>query len=177
VEWATRGIGELLPDAWARFCDFLPASAREGNLAAAYGRFLADPDPAVRDRAADEWCRWDDAQMRAGTDRSPDRRFADPQFRLCFARLVTHYWAHAAFLADGALLDGATALRGIPGVIVHGESDLGCPLEVPREFDHRWPDGRLVVLDGAGHGAGPQMTEALVNALDQFGAGTGSNAS
>lgn len=170
VEWATRGIGGLLPDGWARFRDFLPASAQEGNLAAAYGRLLADPDPAVRSRAAEEWCRWDDTQMRAGTDRPPDPRFADPRFRLCFARLVTHYWAHAAFFGDGELLEGATALAGIPGAIIHGEDDLGCPLGTPRELDRRWPDGELVILGGVGHG-GTEMTGALIDVLDRFGAG------
>jgi proline iminopeptidase len=88
---------------------------------------------------------------------------------------VTHYWAHAAFLDDGALLAGATALDGIPGVILHGEDDLGCPLETPRGLDLRWPDGELVTLGGVGHGGGREMTKALIDALDRFAAGADRN--
>jgi proline iminopeptidase len=169
VEWVTRGIGRLLPGPWARFRDFLPPSEREGNLAAAYARLLADPDSSIRERAAYEWCRWDDAQTRAGTDRPPDPRFEDARFRLCFSRLVTHYWANAGFLPDGALLAGAGALAGIPGAIVHGGNDLGCPLDVPRDLSRVWADADLVVIDGAGHGSSAPMTDALIVATDRFG--------
>jgi proline iminopeptidase len=38
---------------------------------------------------------------------------------LRFARLVTHYWRHAAFLEESQLLRDATKLNGIPGVLIH----------------------------------------------------------
>ena len=57
----SRGIGRIFPEAWARFRDHVPAGERDGDLAAAYARLLADPDPAVHQAAADEWCRWEDA--------------------------------------------------------------------------------------------------------------------
>ncbi len=33
---------------------------------------------------------------------------------MAFARLVTHYWHHVAWLEDGALLRDAERLAGIP---------------------------------------------------------------
>ena len=57
----SRGLGRLFPDAWVRFRDHVPAAERDGDLVAAYARLLADPDPAVHQAAADEWCRWEDA--------------------------------------------------------------------------------------------------------------------
>jgi proline iminopeptidase len=164
VEWATHGIGRLLPAEWERFCEGAQA-ADGGGLVAAYARLLADPDPVVRERAARKWCEWDDAQMRAGTARPPDPRFEDATFRLRFARLVTHYWSHAAWLPDGWALDRIDAVAGIPGVMVHGRLDLGAPLEVPWKLAKAWPSGRLVVVEGEGHG-GSEIAREVASAIN-----------
>jgi proline iminopeptidase len=66
-----------------------------------------------------------------GPGTPPDPRYDDPVFRLCFARLVTHYWRHAAWLEDGALLRDVDKLTGIPGVLIHGRRDLSAPLDIP----------------------------------------------
>lgn len=90
---------------------------------------------------------------------------------MAFARLVTHYWRHAAWLEDGALLRDAAGLAAIPSVLVHGRLDLGSPLDVAWEVSRAWPGSSLVVVDGAGHSAGdPGMAEALVAATDRFAA-------
>jgi proline iminopeptidase len=46
---------------------------------------------------------------------------------MAFARIVTHYFHHHAWLEDGVLLREAGRLDGIPGVLVHGRLDLGGP--------------------------------------------------
>ena len=159
VDWITRRVGRLFPSQWARFRDGVPPADRDGDLAEAYSRLLEGPDPAVRERAARDWCRWEDTHIAV----RPDPAYQDPVYRLAFARLVTHYWRHAAFLEDGALLAGAGRLAGVPGVLVHG------PLDVAWELAMAWPDAELVVLDEAGHSAGdPGMTEAVVAATDRF---------
>ena len=163
VEWITRDVGRLLPAAWERFRDGVPEPDRDGSLVDAYSRLLHDPDPAVHHRAARDWCAWDDAQMNPGGP--PDPRHEDPAFRLCFARLVTHYWRHAAWLRDGELIDGAVRLAGVPGVLVHGRMDVGSPLEVPWRLSRSW--GELAVVD-EGHMGGPATTERLVSATDGF---------
>jgi proline iminopeptidase len=169
VDWLTRRVGRLFPEQWARFRDGVPAADRDGDLAEAYARLLADPDPAVRERAARDWCRWEDSHVSVRPDHRPDPRYDDPVFRMVFARLVTHYWRHAAFLEDGALLAGAGRLAGIPGVLVHGRLDVSSPLDIAWELARAWPDAELVVLDEAGHSArDPGMTEAVVAATDRF---------
>ncbi|MFC3502966.1 prolyl aminopeptidase [Micromonospora krabiensis] len=170
VEWITRDMGRIFPAEWARFRDGVPPADRDGNLAAAYARLLADPDPAVRDRAAREWCLWDDTHVRTVPGWRPDPRFADPGFRMLSARLVSHYWSNAAFLPDGALLDGAARLAGIPGVLLHGRLDVSSPLDVAWQLAQAWPDARLEVVEAAGHGAGHGIGERVVAALDDFAA-------
>ena len=170
VAWATRGVGRYFPAEWRRFRDGVPAPERDGDLAAAYARLLADPDPAVHEAAARRWCEWDDVQMRPpGTPPSP--RLADPRFRLRSARLVTHYWRHAAWLGDDELLAGVERLAGIPAVLVHGRLDLGAPLETPWRLAARWPGAELVVVEGEGHTGGAALDAAVRAAIDRVGRG------
>ena len=49
-----------------------------------------------------------------------------------FARIVTHYFRHGAWLEEGQLLRDARRLAGIPGVLIHGRLDLGGPLVAAR---------------------------------------------
>jgi proline iminopeptidase len=166
VRWVTRDAGRYFPEQWARFRDGVPAPNRDGDLATAYARLLRDPDPAVREQAARDWCDWEDTHV--GGAHGP--RYDDPAFRMAFARLVTHYWRHAAWLEDGALLRDAGRLAGIPGVLVHGWLDLSGPVDIAWHLAQAWPDAELVVVDEAGHGLRDRdMAEAVVAALDRFG--------
>lgn len=164
VEWITRGVGRLFPAAWEEFARGI---GDDENIAAAYAQRLADPDPRVREEAARKWCTWEDTHVAILGDPQPDPRYADPEFRMVFARLVTHYWANAAFLPEDALLDGAAKLAGIPGVLVHGRLDISSPPEFAWRLAQRWPDAELVLVDDAVHGAGyPGTRETLLRALN-----------
>ncbi len=168
VEWVTRDMGRLLPEAWERFRDGVPPGERSGSLVDAYARMLADDDPAVREQAALGWCRWEDAHVLGSLGGRSDPRYEDARFRMRFARLVTHYWRHAAFLPDAALVDGVHRLSGIPGVLVHGDADLSAPLDIPWALSRAWPGCSLTVVPGARHGLGSGVADALTDALTRF---------
>lgn len=168
IEWLYHGVGRFFPDEWARFRDGVPAAERGGDLVAAYDRLLNhDPDPAVRERAARDWCDWEDAvvSLEPGYVRNP--RYDDPRFRMAFARIVTHYFRHRAWLDDGELLRDAHRLVGIPGALVHGRLDLGGPPAAARELARAWPDSTLELV-GTGHTGGDEMNERVVAATDRF---------
>jgi proline iminopeptidase len=167
VEWATRGMGQFFPEEWRRFLDGVPDGERDGALSAAYYRLLVDPDPAVHEQAARSWCEWDDRQMRTPGE-PPARRHEDPAFRLCFARLVTHYWSQGHFIPDGALAADAARLAGIPGILIRGGLDLGCPADLLWGLARGWPESQLLMIDGEGHRGGPRTNAALVHATDSF---------
>jgi proline iminopeptidase len=99
---------------------------------------------------------------------TPDPRFEDPEFRLRFARLVTHYWRHTAFLEDEQLIRDAALLNGIRGVLIHGRYDVSSPLETAWRLSQRWNTSELKVLDDAGHGGGESFVPTIVEALAQF---------
>ncbi|HEY1456449.1 MAG TPA: prolyl aminopeptidase [Candidatus Dormibacteraeota bacterium] len=169
VRWATRDVGRYFPEQWARFAAGVPPHERDGDLVDAYHRLLQSPDAGVRERAARDWCDWEDAHVAVRADHAHDTRYDDPRFRLAFARLVTHYWHHAAFLEDGALLRDAKRLTGIPGVLVHGRLDLSSPIDAAWNLNQAWPGSELVVIDDAGHGAvDTEMQAAVVAAIDRF---------
>jgi proline iminopeptidase len=170
VEWITRDMGRIFPEEWARFRDGVPVDERDGNLAQAYSRLLHDPDPAIRENAARDWCDWEDTHVATHANHKPDPRYQDPVLRLRLARLVTHYWGHAGWLEDGILLREATKLAGIPGVLVHGRLDISSPADTAWNLAQAWPDAELHLVEEAGHGAGARgMSELVIAALDRFG--------
>lgn len=169
VEWLTRDMGRVFPEEWARFRDAVPEPERDGSLVDAYARMLADADPAVRERAAREWCRWEDVHVSTHPGHKPDPRFEDPRFRLRFARLVTHYWRHAGFLEDGALLRDAGRLAGIPGVMIHGRLDISSPPDIAWRLAQVWKDAELVLIGEEGHGlSGNATAKVVLAATDRF---------
>jgi proline iminopeptidase len=161
----TRGLGRIFPEAWSRFRAAVPEADRDGDLAAAYARLLRDPDPLVRDRAAREWCAWEDA---IAPDAAPNPRYDVPEFRLAFARLVTHYWSHGAWLEEGIVLRDASRLAAIPGVLVQGTLDLGNLIGTPWALADAWPGVELHMVDAAHEMRSAAMIDGLVGATDGF---------
>jgi proline iminopeptidase len=171
VDWLYGGVSRYFPEAWDRFRAFVGGApdASGTELVRAYDELLQGPDLAAREQAAREWCRWEEAVVAGDTGHKPAHDFDDdPRKWLAFARICAHYFAAAAWLADGELLAGASRQRGIPGVLVHGRRDLGGSPRLAWEMAGAWPDARLHLLDGAGHGSGPGMSETLQAALDGF---------
>ena len=168
VAWVTRAMGRVFPEQWEQFRDALPPAQRHGNLAAAYAGLLQDPDPAVHQPAAAAWCAWEDTHVATVPGRRPDPRYEDPRFRLCFARLVTHYWSNAAFLEDGALVRDAYMLAGVPVVMVNGQLDISGPLQWPWRLAKAIPDAELIVIRDEGHGGATSTFAVIVDSTDRF---------
>jgi proline iminopeptidase len=167
VHWLYHEAGRFFPEQWARFREGVPESDRAGDLVAAYNRLLNEnPDPAGRAQAAQNWCDWEDAVLSLEEGWTPWDRFADPDFRMTFARLCAHYFSHAASLADGELLRNASRLAGIPGVLIHGHFDISGPLDTAWQLARAWPGAQLRIVR-SGHG-GAAMTDAILEATDRF---------
>lgn len=100
IAWITREVGRIWPREWEAFASLAPDADPDDpyGLPAAYARLLADADPAVRARAAMAWCTWEDTHMSLGPDAGRYLQASEPAFRMTFARMVTHYWAHGCFL-------------------------------------------------------------------------------
>jgi proline iminopeptidase len=165
VHWLYHEVGRYLPDEWARFSE---GGGHAKDLIVAYDWLLnGQADPTVRAKAAKDWCDWEDAVVSLEPGWAPSPRYADPTFRMTFARLCAHYFSHAAWLEPDELLRNCGRLAGIPGVLVHGRLDLGGPADVPWLIAKAWPRAELHFV-GTGHQGGAEMTEQMHAALDRF---------
>lgn len=170
VQWITEDVGRIFPREWERFAGAIPHHLRHLSLVDAYAAMLAEGDPVLRDRAASEWCAWENAHVSLTPGHAPNARYQDPEFRLRFARLVAHYWRHAAFLEEDQLIRNAPKLNGIPGVLIHGRYDVSSPLVTAWQLSRRWTTSRLHILDDAGHGGGNRFMAPVLDALNEFAA-------
>jgi proline iminopeptidase len=168
IDWLYTGVGRFFPEAWERFRDGVPEEDRT-DLVAGYARLMESADLQVRQRAARDWCAWEDAvlSLEAYGSATPytDRVGAE---RLAFVRICTHYFSHAAWLEEDVLIRQAHRLTGIPGVLLHGRLDLGGPPEAAWTLSRAWPDAHLTIFGGAGHLGSAAMGDGLVAALDRF---------
>lgn len=170
IHWLYHDAGRFFPSEWRRFRDGAAASGSSDgtDLVASYYRLLHEqPEPTVRDRAARDWCDWEDTVVSLEDGWKPNPRYADAKFRMAFARTVTHYFHHGAWLEDGELLRDVGRLSGIPAVLVHGRFDLGGPPDVPWLLAEAWPEATLHLVR-TGHVGGDEMTARLIEATDRF---------
>ena len=81
IDWLYGGLGAFFPEQWERFRGFVGGGpdATGTELAAAYDVLLQGPDQAARERAAIEWCAWEDAVVALDAERRPRSLFDDPR--------------------------------------------------------------------------------------------------
>ena len=169
IDWLYRGVGRFFPEEWERFRAGVPEAERDGDLLASYARLMEDPEADVRGKAAADWLAWEDAVISQEPHGTPNAYSSRPPAeQLAFVRICAHYFSHAAWLEENALLHGANRLAGIPGVLIHGRLDLGSPLRTAWELARVWPDARLVVIDDSGHTGSETMENEVRDALDRF---------
>lgn len=167
TDWLYRGVGRFFPEQWHRFREGVPEAAEPGDVVAAYARRMESPERAVRERAAADWCRWEDAVLSLEPHGAPDVYSGQPDdARIALVRIAAHYFSHGAWLDEGALLRDAGRLKGIPGVLFHGRLDLSSPLDTAWELSRAWPDAELVVVDDAGHQGSDALRTRVRAALD-----------
>lgn len=175
IEWLYQGAGRFFPEERHRFAAAVP-EARPGDglpgVLAAYAQRMEHPDPAVRDAAADAWCRWEDTVLSLETrGGGPATYGGRPRAaRNALVRICARYFANGAWLEEGALIRDAGRLAGIPGVLIHGRFDLGGPLDTAWELHRAWPGSRLVVVEDAGHLGSGTMSAEIGAALQEFAA-------
>lgn len=166
-----EGASWLFPDAWEQYLEPIPEVER-GDLMSAYHRRLTSDDPELRMRAARAWSVWEGTTSKLRVDPKAIERFGADRFAEAFARIECHYFVNGAFLrSDSQLLDDASRIAHLPGVIVQGRYDVVCPAASAWALHKRWPGAALRLVPDAGHSISePGIIDALVQATDDFAA-------
>ncbi|MBA2274069.1 MAG: prolyl aminopeptidase [Actinobacteria bacterium] len=167
--WFRGGAAVFFPEQWDRLRAGLPVGAPHHDIVEAYHRLLNDSDLRVRQQAAEAWGEWESATTEWPPSTELDDRFTDPAFALAFARILTHYVRHNAWLEDGSLLRGASSLVDVPGIMVNGRFDFQSPIGNAWELQRVWPRAELVIVDHAGHApTSLPITQELILAGNRF---------
>lgn len=165
-----QGASWIFPDYWRDFLAPIPA-AEQNDLLHAYHHRLTSSDEATRLTAAKAWSIWEGRCATLLPDPDIRRTFSNEPLALSLARIECHYFVNQAFVRPNQLLDEASRLAEIPGIIVHGRYDLICPLRSAWELAAAWPRASLEVIPDAGHAAfEPGIARALVAATDRLAA-------
>lgn len=167
-DWAFRGgAARFFPAQWDRLVAAVPVRYRQRDVVDSYAAWLSDPEPEERRRAALEWCTWESATPGWPPHEGLEPRFHDADHALAFARIVTHFVRHNAWLGDGILIRNARLISHLPAFLVTGRFDLQAPVSNAWELKRVWPAAELVIVDDSGHGDAKVGLE-VVRATDQL---------
>jgi proline iminopeptidase len=168
LDWFLHGMGQIFPEAWRSFAEFLPPAERS-DLLGSYYRRLIDPAPAVHHPAAWAWDTYESACSTLLPPLEPVPRFETDTSALAIARIEAHYFVHQAFLEDDQLLRDVGRIRHLPCTIVQGRYDIVCPPVSADALARAWPEAALVVVPDAGHSVRePGVTRELVAAVERM---------
>lgn len=168
IEWFLYGLREVYPEPWEKLSGFLPPEERS-DILRNYHKRLINPDPLVHMAAARAWSVYEGSCSTLLPSPETVAYFAGEVVALGLARIEAHYFTHNIFLAENALLDNASKLAGIPGIIVQGRYDMVCPLISAHELARAWPQARYQIIPDAGHSVWePGILSALIEATETF---------
>jgi proline iminopeptidase len=155
------------PGLYQDFLNLLPEGERDRPLDA-YWRRILDPDAAVHSPAARAW---NDVE-RILSEHSPTRTRLDLAAVKSGGALPStpfmeaHYFVNDCFMRPNQLLDEASKIAGIPGIIVQGRFDLLCPPSTSQALAARWQDADISFVEAAGHTLyDPGVRNAVMKAI------------
>jgi len=165
-----EGANFMFPDAYEEYISPIPLVERN-HLMSAFHRRLTGTNESEKLKAAKAWSVWEMTTSRLYVDPKYIARAAeDAIFAIQFARIECHYFVNGGFFRnENQLLEDATAIQNIPGVIVQGRYDLVCPVVSAWDLSKAWKKGELKIVPDAGHSAKEEgIISELVAATDKF---------
>jgi proline iminopeptidase len=170
IDWYYRGgAAAIFPDEWEKFSAPIPKDER-GDMIAAYYRRLTGDNRDARIEAARAWSMWEGATISLLPNPGRVEGFGNEHFAEAFARIECHYFINGGFMeSDGWLLENASRIRHIPGVIVQGRYDMATPVTSAWDLHKAWPEADLRLVSDAGHAfSEPGILHELIEATDRF---------
>jgi proline iminopeptidase len=170
LDWlyAEGGASSLYPDKWEDFVAPIPESER-GDLLQAYRKRLTSDDMDEQVAAAKAFAAWEGNVVTLLPSPDVMEEFTDPHKAVAIARIENHYMINHGWLGETQLLDGASKLKGIPGIIVQGRHDCCTPPRAAWALKQAWPEVDLQIVPDGGHlYSEPGILDGLIRATDNF---------
>ncbi len=167
ISWFYQeGASRIYPDYWQKFLEPIPENQHD-DLLKAYHELLTGDNEIAKSRAAKAWSTWEGMTANLKPNGSVLDHFTDLHYALSIARIEAHYFMNNNFLTENQIVANASALKNIPGIIIHGRYDMICPLEQAYELHNAWQTAVLEVIPACGHAASePAIIDALVKATE-----------
>ncbi|UCH97452.1 MAG: prolyl aminopeptidase [Candidatus Aminicenantes bacterium] len=130
---------------------------------------LQSKDPAVREKYAHAWARYENkAALLEISDQVIDN-FSKVLNPYAFSLLENYYMANGCFLEEGQLLKNLDKLKDIPIILINGRYDMICPPITAYKLHQELPKSRLIIVEKAGHLVmEPRIQRELLSAVKQF---------
>lgn len=168
LDWFYKpgGANRVFPEEWEAFISHLPLK-EQSNILENYYQRLTGKDEVAKMAAAKAWSRWEGVCLTLQPNPNVVNHLTNPHVAMSMACIEAHYFMNDIFLEENHILNNASRLADIPGVIVHGRYDMVCPLDNAYALKKVWPKAELEIVRDAGHSAfEPGMTHALVTATN-----------
>ncbi|HAH09570.1 MAG TPA: prolyl aminopeptidase [Alphaproteobacteria bacterium] len=167
-----EGAHAYLVEDWGRYLAPIPAAEHHDLLGAYHRRLMGEATPAAI-TAARALAIWASRTNVSERDLQEEALLSSDwlaPFVFAGSRIVVHYAVNGSFLDDeGGLLRKVRVLREHPVQIIHGSSDLACPLSSAQALAQALPQAGFSVLQGAPHSPrDPAVRDALIRASDAF---------
>ncbi|MFP6806251.1 MAG: prolyl aminopeptidase [Pseudomonadales bacterium] len=178
IDWFYQeGASQFFPDHWEDFV--APVSKdKHDNFPGAYFKLMSGENELARMGAAKSWSSWEAHCATLHPNQRLIKHFSNPHRALARCKIGSYYYSNGCFLEENQLIKAASALKDIPGIIVHGRFDMVSPLENAHLLHRAWPNSQLYIVREAGHSATePVLIDALIRATrdmslrfeDEFG--------
>ena len=169
LDWFYEGgAAALFPDLWENYLAPIPPHERN-SLMRAYHRALTNPDPAVHVPAGVAWTTWESSTITLLRRPELVEANQDPAYAVAFARIENHFFMNGGWMSDGQLIENASVLKEVPGVIIQGRYDVCTPPMTAWDLHRAWPKADFVMVPDAGHAFDePGILDALIAATDRF---------
>ncbi len=170
IDWFSEaGASLFYPDHWEDFIGPIRTLRGTGKsklrASDAYFELMMQDNELARMSAAKAWSTWEAHASTLHPNPRLIKHFSDGGRAHARCLIATHYFRNQCFLKKNQLLKGASVLKDIPGIIVHGRFDCVSPLDSAHELHKAWPISQLYIVREAGHSATePAMIDTLIRA-------------
>lgn len=163
-----NSMGDIYPEEFAEYVEFLPANERH-DLLESYYRRLMDKDPQIHQPAARAFYKYDQTCATLVDKSRLAGNLTNDESVLALSRLFAHYSKHEFYLKPDQLINNLSTIEHLPMMIVHGRYDVICRAQSGYRLYRAHKNASLTIVPDAGHATfEPGITKVLIDAGNQF---------